>query len=62
MTEAQKMLKADIEKITDETMIEKIWIFIMGIQAQQNIELSAGSSQTMNGGQAASMSGRIKMH
>lgn len=37
MTKAQEILKADIEKIEDETMIEKIRIFIMGILAQQSI-------------------------
>ena len=40
MTKAQKTLKEDIEKINDETIIEKIRIFIMGILAQQGIEQS----------------------
>lgn len=38
MTEAQKSLKADIEKINDDLTIEKIKIFIMGILAQQGLE------------------------
>lgn len=38
MTEAQEKLKQDIERIDDETVIEKIRIFIMGILAQQAIE------------------------
>lgn len=38
MTKAQEILKADIEKIQDETIIEKVRIFIMGILAQQNID------------------------
>jgi|GEM_PF-5069421 hypothetical protein len=33
MTEAQKKLKTDIEKIQDEDTIEKVNIFIMGILA-----------------------------
>lgn len=37
MTKAQETLKADIEKIKDDAMIEKIRIFILGILAQQNI-------------------------
>lgn len=37
MTEAQEMLKKDIEKIEDDNTIEKVRIFIMGILAQQNI-------------------------
>lgn len=37
MTKAQEILKADIEKINDERMIEKVRIFIMGILAQQDI-------------------------
>ncbi len=40
MTEAQENLKADIEKINDEAIIEKVRIFIMGILAQQNLEQS----------------------
>lgn len=40
MTKAQESLKADIEKICDETIIEKIQIFIMGILAQQKLEQS----------------------
>lgn len=40
MTEAQKILKEDIEKINDETTIEKVRIFIMGILAQQSISES----------------------
>ena len=37
MTKAQQTLKEDIEKLEDETTIEKVRIFIMGILAQQNI-------------------------
>lgn len=40
MSKAQEILKADIEKINDETTIEKIRIFVMGILAQQKIEHS----------------------
>lgn len=41
MTKVQESLKADIEKIGDETIIEKIQIFIMGILAQQKLEQSS---------------------
>lgn len=37
MTKAQETLKADIEKINDESTVEKVRIFIMGILAQQEI-------------------------
>lgn len=37
MTKAQQSLKEDIEKLEDETTIEKVRIFIMGILAQQSI-------------------------
>ena len=37
MTEAKEKLKACIEKIDNESMIEKIHIFIMGMRAQQCI-------------------------
>lgn len=37
MTKAQESLKANIEKIDDEMVIEKVRIFIMGILAQQGI-------------------------
>lgn len=37
MTKAQEDLKRDIEKIEDDTTIEKVRIFIMGILAQQSI-------------------------
>lgn len=37
MTKAQEDLKEDIEKINDDTTIEKVRIFIMGILAQQSI-------------------------
>lgn len=40
MTKAQENLKADIEKINDESTIEKVKIFIMGILAQQEINQS----------------------
>ena len=45
MTEAQKNLKADIDKINDEATIEKIKIFIMGILAQQNLEQPCKSNK-----------------
>ncbi len=38
MTKAQESLKAAINKIEDETVIEKVKIFIMGILAQQRID------------------------
>ena len=38
MTKAQEELKAEIEKIDDETVIEKVRIFIMGILAQKSID------------------------
>ncbi len=38
MTEAQEKLKSDIEKINDETIIENVRIFIMGILTQQYLE------------------------
>lgn len=38
MTKAKDDLKADIEKIEDELVLEKIKIFIMGIMAQKNID------------------------
>ena len=41
VTEAKEKLKKEIENITDEAMIEKIWIFVMGILAQQGIERRA---------------------
>lgn len=37
MTKAQQNLKEDIEKIKDDSTIEKIRIFILGILAQQSI-------------------------
>ena len=37
MTKAQENLKEDISKIDDESTIEKVRIFIMGILAQQSI-------------------------
>ena len=48
MTKAQESLKADIEKINDESTIEKIRIFIMGILAQQKLEKSDKSSKQNN--------------
>ncbi len=33
MTKAQQTLKEDIERITDDAIIEKVRIFIMGILA-----------------------------
>lgn len=38
MSKAQENLKADIEKINDELVIEKVRIFIMGILAQKGID------------------------
>lgn len=40
MTGAKERLKMDIESIEDEATLEKIRIYIMGIQAQQNLERS----------------------
>lgn len=40
MTGAKEQLKKDIENIEDEATLEKIRIYIMGIQAQQNLERS----------------------
>lgn len=40
MTGAKEKLKKDIENIDDEAILEKIRIYIMGIQAQQNLEKS----------------------
>ena len=37
VTKAQEKLKEDIERIKDDTTIEKVRIFIMGILAQQSI-------------------------
>lgn len=45
MSKAQEILKTDIEKIQDETTIEKIRIFIMGILAQQNIDKQPHTQQ-----------------
>lgn len=38
MTKAQEKLKSDIEKINDESTIEKVRIYIMGILTQQSLE------------------------
>ncbi len=38
MSRAKEELKADIEKIDDEKILEKIRIFILGIMAQKNID------------------------
>ena len=43
MSKAQEALKLEIEKIHDESTIEKVRIFIMGILAQQSIEQSCKS-------------------
>lgn len=40
MTGAKERLKMDIENIDDEAILEKIRSYIMGIQAQQNLERS----------------------
>ncbi len=40
MTGAKGQLKKDIENIDDEATLEKIRIYIMGIQTQQNLERS----------------------
>ena len=37
MNNTRENLKADIEKIKDDSTIEKVRIFIMGILAQQSI-------------------------
>ena len=38
MTKAQRELRKNIEGIEDESVVEKVRIFIMGILAQQEIE------------------------
>ncbi|MCH5340832.1 MAG: hypothetical protein J1E01_05155 [Acetatifactor sp.] len=38
MTKDQENLKADIERLDDETSLEKIRIFVMGMLAQQRID------------------------
>lgn len=53
MTKAQEDLKEDINKIQDDTTIEKVRIFIMGILAQQDIsdkeaERSVKNDETPN--------------
>lgn len=45
MTKAQEILKSDIEKIKDETVIEKVRIFILGILVQQNIDKQTQKQQ-----------------
>lgn len=47
MTKAQESLKADIEKIHDEAVIEKVRIFIMGILAQQILEQSCKQNKQL---------------
>ena len=49
MTKAQQTLKEDIEKIKDDTTLEKVRIFIMGILAQQNISESRAESPKNEG-------------
>lgn len=48
MTKAQQALKENIEKIEDDTIIEKVGIFIMGILAQQSISEQSETGQTCN--------------
>ena len=38
MTQAQKQLRSEVEKIQDEEIIEKIQIYIRGMLDQQYIE------------------------
>jgi len=45
MTKAQETLKDYVEKINDDTTIEKINIFIMGILTQQNLEKAHKTNQ-----------------
>lgn len=59
MGEAQEKLKADIEKINDELMIEKIRIFILGILAQQNIEERKGANEYFKKGKRNEREHRI---
>ncbi len=40
MPEARKLLKAQIEQMDDALLLEKVRIFIMGMSAQQKIDLS----------------------
>lgn len=51
MTVEQENLKADIEKINDETVIEKVHIFILGILAQKGIEEQ--KNKVEHGGESA---------
>ena len=43
MSKVKDELKADIEKIDDEQVIEKIQLYIMGIMAQKKIEEQGGA-------------------
>ncbi len=43
MTKAQRELRKNIESIEDESVVEKVRIFIMGILAQQEIEQHSGN-------------------
>lgn len=43
MTKAQRELRKNIEGIEDESVVEKVRIFIMGILAQQKIEQRSGN-------------------
>lgn len=60
MTKAQRELKKNIESIHDESIIEKVQIFIMGILAQQEIERSEKlcKSQSASSGAAENKSGK----
>ena len=60
MTKEQRELKKNIESIHDESIIEKVQIFIMGILAQQEIERSGKlcKSQSGESGAAENKSGK----
>lgn len=38
LTKAKEALKKEVEQLQDETTIEKLHIYIMGMKAQQGIE------------------------
>lgn len=48
MTKAKEELKNSIEKITDEAVIEKVHIYIMGILTQQGLEKERVTSTTVS--------------
>ena len=47
MTEAQKRLSKEIEKIQNEETVEKLRIYVLGILTQQGLEESQKSLEAM---------------